>query len=220
MSHQSKICLIGSNNLLASQLEALGFQVFQYGRSTVPAFDFTQENFKEVVLSTLIPLRFSLYIIGSGFLQSRPIESQALSDIADSFMINAAGPVSAAELILKNDSSARIFLIGSESGFKGSFDMSYALSKCSLSVYVRNRRLSEDQQLLLINPSTIGDLGMTVRRKDVERLNSYMRQHPKKRFLDSQELSKIISNLFASSIYLTNTEININGGKFASLDFD
>ena len=212
--------MIGSNNLLASQLEALGFQVFQYGRSTVPAFDFTQENFKEVVLSTLIPLRFSLYIIGSGFLQSRPIESQALSDIADSFMINAAGPVSAAELILKNDSSARIFLIGSESGFKGSFDMSYALSKCSLSVYVRNRRLSEDQQLLLINPSTIGDLGMTVRRKDVGRLNSYMRQHPKKRFLDSQELSKIISNLFASSIYLTNTEININGGKFASLDFD
>ena len=111
-------------------------------------------------------------------------------------------------------------MIGSESGFKGSFDMSYALSKCSLSVYVRNRRLSENQQLLLINPSTIGDLGMTVRRKDVERLNSYMRQHPKKRFLDSQELSKIISNLFASSIYLTNTEININGGKFASLDFD
>lgn len=220
MSHQSRICLIGSNALLASQLEVLGFEVFQYGRSTVPAFDFTRETFKELVLSTLIPLRFNLYIIASGLLQSRPIELQKLSDVSDSFLINAAGPVTAAELILKNDSSARIFLIGSESGFKGSFDMSYALSKCSLSVYVRNRRLSENQQLLLINPSTIGDLGMTVRRKDVARLNSYMRQHPKKRFLDCQELSQIISNLFASSIYLTNTEINVNGGKFSFLDFD
>ena len=93
--------------------------------------------------------------------------------------------------------------------------MTYALSKSTLKTYVLNKRLLPFQQLLLLSPSTIDDLGMTTRRNDHERLETYKLNHPKKRFLKSKELAELILNLYRSSIYLSNTEIEVNGGKFA-----
>ena len=112
-----------------------------------------------------------------------------------------------------------LIIIGSESGYKGSFDLSYALSKSSLKLYVEQKRLEENQQILLISPSTIGDLGMTIRRKDKENLEKYKEKHPKKRFLSSKELTDLIINLFASTNYLTNIEIGLNGGKFSLMNW-
>ena len=151
-------------------------------------------------------------------LRSTRIIDQQFSDISNSFLINSAGPVISSEIILASDTNARIFIIGSESARKGSYDFTYAMAKSSLSTYIRNRRVSQHQQLLLISPSTISDFGMTTRRSDISRLNSYKLSHPKNRFLSSSELSEFVKNLFFSTVYITNTEVEINGGKFALLD--
>ena len=56
---------------------------------------------------------------------------------------------------------------------------------------------------------------MTTRRSDIENLQKYEKNHPKKRFLNSLEIFDIFNYLISSPKYLTNTEIEINRGKFS-----
>ncbi len=212
----NSICMFGSNSLLANHLVSSGFVVHQFGRRSTPTIDFTDMQFKHNLCQIVDQHSYSLYLFCSGLLRSKPILQQTSSEISDSLLVNSIGPVIASELILETNPNARVFLIGSESSRKGSFDMTYALAKGTLRTYVLNKRLLPLQQLLLLSPSTIEDLGMTARRTDIDRLNQYKTSHPKKRFLKSQELADIILNLFNSSIYLSNTEIEVNGGKFAN----
>lgn len=208
--------MIGSNSVMASYFKSAGFCVEQFGRNTSPSLDCNDPNFNRIFEALIHRKSYSLYIFFSGLLRSIPILQQNYSEISESFFVNSIGPVVGSELIFKNNLNARIFLIGSESARKGSFDMSYALSKSTLKTYVLTKRLLPMQQLLLLSPSTIDDLGMTTRRVDHDRLGNYKSNHPKKRFLSSHELAELIINLFHSSIYLTNAEIEVNGGKFAS----
>lgn len=209
------ICFIGSNAAMANYFLDAGFSVDQFGRNSSPPIDFCDPNFKKNLETVILPGAYSLYIFFSGLLRSSPILHQNFSEISESFFVNSVGPVIGSELIFQNKPNGRVFLIGSESARKGSFDMTYALSKSTLRTYVLNKKLLPMQQLLLLSPSTIGDLGMTVRRNDQDRLAHYKSNHPKKRFLESRELGELILNLYRSSIYLSNTEIEINGGKFA-----
>ena len=214
----NEICFIGSNSILSAHFKELGYFVSQYGRNSKPALDFCDVSFKSVVVDIATSDEHSHYLICSGMLQSKPIVNQSASQISDSFLINAAGPIVTCELLLSNDPQARIIILGSESARKGSYDMTYALSKSSLYVYVRNKRVGPRQQLLLVLPSNVGDLGMTLRREDLDRLSGYRSSHPKKRFIHSSELALLIHNLFQSSIFVSNTEIEMNGGKFALME--
>ena len=83
---------------------------------------------------------------------------------------------------------------------------------------LKQRRVRINHQLLLISPSKVEDLGMTERRNDVERLDQYMKNHPKKRFINSMVLTDLIVNIFKSTKYLTNEEICIDGGKFSQME--
>ena len=48
----------------------------------------------------------------------------------------------------------------------------------------------------------------------------YENQHPKKRFLSMKELAQIISAIInLDTTYLTNTEIEFNGGKFSRMQY-
>ncbi len=213
-SSKIKVCLIGTNSKLQEYFSEKNFFVDSYGRFTSPKIDFTDESFKKCLINQLLPNRYSLFLIMAGWLQSKKISEQKYDDITNSYLINSAGPIIASDLILEHDPNARVFIMGSESGRKGSFDMTYAASKSSLRMYVKTKSLGIKQQLLLISPSTVEDMGMTLRRTDQNRLASYMDSHPKKRFLRMEELADLIINLYYSTIYLTNTEIEINGGKF------
>lgn len=208
--------MIGSNPVMASYFELAGFHVEQFGRNSSPSLDCNDPDFNRNFEALIRRKSYSLYIFFSGILRQIPILKQNYSEISESFFVNSIGPVIGSELIFENIPNARVFLIGSESARKGSFDMSYALSKSTLRTYVLSKRLLPMQQLLLLSPSTIDDLGMTARRIDHERLDNYKSNHPKKRFLNSQELAELIINLFRSTIYLTNAEIEVNGGKFAN----
>ena len=212
------ICLVGTNKNISSQLSSKGFLVHEYGRNTIPKLDFSSENIHDMIKEIIDKENANNYIILSGFLQAKKITDQSKEEITKSFFINSIGPTLFAESVLNKKPKARIILIGSESGIKGSFDLTYALSKSSLRMYVKQRRVGINQQLLLISPSTIEDLGMTERRNDVERLDQYIKNHPKKRFINSMELTDLIVNIFKSTKYLTNEEICIDGGKFSQME--
>ncbi len=213
-----KIGLIGSNQNFSNQLELNDYKVFQYGRNTNPSIDFNSSNIHEMIMKVINSEDIDRYIILSGFLQSKKITEQNREEINKSIFINSIGPILFSEYLLRNKPNARLIIIGSESGFKGSYDLTYGLSKSSIRMYVKQKKVKENQQILLISPSTIEDFGMTERREDKDRLSTYRQNHPKKRFLYSKELSTLIINLFNSTNFLTNEEINLNGGKFSLME--
>lgn len=211
---KKSICLIGTNLNLEKKFKSLGFSVDSYGRLSDPCVNFLEQSFLKNLDLILTRRTYSLYLIITGFLQPKKILEQSMDEINKSFLINSAGPVMTSETILERDEKARIFILGSESGKKGSYDMTYALSKSTLRMYTKTRRVKSCQQLILLSPSTIEDMGMTVRRTDRERLEKYKAEHPKKRFLNTNEIAEIVDKLYQCTNYITNIEIEINGGKF------
>jgi NAD(P)-dependent dehydrogenase (short-subunit alcohol dehydrogenase family) len=123
------------------------------------------------------------------------------------------------EIAIKYNSNVRIAVIGSESGIKGSFDISYSLSKAALHKYIEERKiLFPTQQLICIAPSMIVDSGMTLNREDQDNVKKSTLSNPKERGLFSNEIAQMIYHLlFIDKGYTTNTVININGGKFARM---
>ena len=123
------------------------------------------------------------------------------------------------EISLKYNPNARIIIVGSESGLKGSYDIVYGLSKASINKYVEERQiLKKGQQLICIAPSTIVDGNMTLNRKDKQNVRKSIKINPKKRGLFSKEVSKLIYDIsFNNTDYLTNVVINVNGGKFSRM---
>jgi len=133
--------------------------------------------------------------------------------------INLISTINICELALRFNKKVRILLMGSESGIKGSHDIIYALCKTSLHKYVEERKiLFKDQQLICIAPSTIIDAKMTLMRKDQKNVKKSINLNPKKRGLKSKEIANVIYDLmFNLTDYITNTVININGGKFSRM---
>ncbi|MEZ9768954.1 hypothetical protein AB4402_11005 [Vibrio breoganii] len=171
-------------------------------------------------IKTCFKENHDVYIFNLGLLYSKRILEQTQEEIFESLSVNALFIIKSCEYILSNNSSARIFIIGSESGKKGSFDTTYFLSKSMLRSFVKERYLNYPmQQLILISPSTIEDASMTINRSDLERLKGYKELHPKKRFLNCSEIAMLISKLIDSTIYLTNCEVELNGGKFARMKY-
>ena len=141
------------------------------------------------------------------------------NEIHNQLNINLLSKIKICEISLKYNPKARIFIIGSESGLKGSYDVVYALSKSSINKYVEERKIFiKEQQLICIAPSTIIDGKMTLKRKDQKNVRKSVKNNPKKRGLYSKEISKLIYDLsFNNTDYLTNTVINVNGGKFSRM---
>lgn len=108
---------------------------------------------------------------------------------------------------------ARVCVIGSESGFSGSYDMAYAGSKAALHLYVETKRLKPAQQLVAIAPSIIGDAGMTTRRVDTDTLNERLREHPKGRFVTAAEVASLAAWLLGpDGEYVSGTVVRMHGG--------
>tara|TARA_B100000902_G_C27293631_1_gene908659 strand:+ start:553 stop:1200 length:648 start_codon:yes stop_codon:yes gene_type:complete len=133
--------------------------------------------------------------------------------------INLLSKIKICEISLKYNPKVSIIIVGSESGLKGSYDIIYGLSKSSINKYVEERRiLKKGQQLICIAPSTIIDGNMTLKRKDKHNVRKSIKNNPKKRGLFSKEVSKLIYDIsFKNTDYLTNTVINVNGGKFSRM---
>lgn len=170
------------------------------------------ENFRAALMDDP-PLDSERYLFCAGVLVGRPITEMHSDQVLSMLDVNFASVVRACEQILGANPTARICVVGSESGAYGSFDRVYAGSKAALHNYVETRRVGVEQQLVCISPGIISDAGMTLRRNDAL-LVEKQAKHPKGRFLTCEEVAReIVHVLYGSSVFLTNTVIHLHGGE-------
>ena len=221
-----KICFIGdSSEIVKSVQEKLkqndksDFDFITVSRSK-KSNHYLNIGLKKIDYS-VVPDNCDFYLISLGILYPKRILQQSYSERTLSINVNLLAPVLISEMLLKKNKKARIVIIGSESGSKGSFDTTYFLSKAALVSYVRERKVSHaEQSLNLISPSTISDSSMTKNRNDLMELTKTFKFLPKKRALYSSEVANIIVFLInGGDSYISNEEIAVNGGKFARMEY-
>ncbi len=212
-----KILIIGKNSNIAKEfLEMVGpeYQILKPSKKqwNMENLNFSKEQNNIIKQSNRILLLQSV-ISDKKFINRKDI------DIIKQIKVNLLSVIKICEIALKFNKNVKIIVIGSESGFKGSYDISYALTKTSIHKYVEEKRISyPDQQLLCIAPSTIVDTGITLRRHDQNNVKKSIQDNPKKRGILSKEIAKLIFSLFfEQSNYLNNIVIRFDGGKFSRM---
>lgn len=161
-----------------------------------------------------IPSDCDRLVLAAGMLHQKTIKDQSESEIRESLAVNLISAMQICEAALYALPRVRICVIGSESGFSGSFDKTYAVAKAGLHSYVENRALKPHQQLVAVAPSIIVDSGMTARREDRNSLFRRAQDHPKKRLLAAVEVARLVHFLlYVDEGYITNTVIRMNGGQ-------
>lgn len=152
------------------------------------------------------------YLFASGLLRAKNIGDQTGKEIVESLAVNLISIVQLCEYILQTQSDARICVVGSESGIRGSFDTTYALAKAALHSYIQWRKISENQQLVCIIPGMVADSGMTTRRKDQNQVGIRARNHPRGRLLMAKEVAQAIYwLLYVDKGYISNSIIDMTG---------
>jgi NAD(P)-dependent dehydrogenase (short-subunit alcohol dehydrogenase family) len=152
------------------------------------------------------------YVFAAGIIRSASILEQAPQDMIESLSVNMLSVVMLCDHILVTQPRARICIIGSESAYRGSYDTVYALAKAGVHAYVRWRKIGSLQQLVAVAPSIIADAGMTVRRKDQDRVEARRQEHPKLRHITSAEVASMIRwLLYEDRGYTTGTIIEMAG---------
>ena len=71
-------------------------------------------------------------------------------EIYNQLKINLLSKIKICEISLKYNPKARIFIIGSESGLKGSYDIIYGLSKSSINKYVEERKILSKSSSMIV----------------------------------------------------------------------
>jgi NAD(P)-dependent dehydrogenase (short-subunit alcohol dehydrogenase family) len=160
------------------------------------------------------PLDAERYLFAAGYLVGKKEEDQTAEEIDEAWHVNAYWPIHACDKIIEANARARICVIGSESGFHGSYDGVYANSKAALHNYISIKTLRmPQQQLVAISPGIIADSGMTYRRDDLENLAGKTDRHPKERFLQAVEVARLAHFLLYTDLgYISGITIRMHGG--------
>jgi NAD(P)-dependent dehydrogenase (short-subunit alcohol dehydrogenase family) len=139
---------------------------------------------------------------------------QTDDEIEASLDANFNSIVDACDLIFAKNRTARVCVIGSESGYRGSFDEGYAAAKRQMHHYIKTFVPHfPQQQLVGISPSIIIDTKMTESRKDIKRLNARMQAHPMKRWLLAREVAAMAHFLLFNAPYCNGTVVRMHGGQ-------
>lgn len=159
------------------------------------------------------PLNADRYLFCAGLLNGCAIGAQSDASLFEMMKVNYIDVVVAVDKILLKNEKARVCVVGSESGYSGSYDMGYAASKAALHLFVEKRRIYERQQLVGVAPWIVGDAGMTSRRPASE-LDAIRRVHPKREFDTSANVAEMIYHLlYVDSGHTTGTIVRMNGGR-------
>jgi 3-oxoacyl-[acyl-carrier protein] reductase len=157
------------------------------------------------------------YLFCVGRILQKQVFRQTQTEIDDAFRINAGQVIADCDALLDSVENARICVVGSESGIKGSFDMAYAAAKAGLHKYVETKRLKyPGQQLVCVAPTCVLDTNMNKQRNadGVAALEARRLKHPKQRWLQPIEVARVIHFLLSEgNDYVTNTVIRVNGGE-------
>lgn len=154
------------------------------------------------------------FVFCAGVLYPKQILDQNIEEASTNVTVNMLSTIALCDAILEQNELARIVVMGSASGVKGSYDNVYAAAKAGIHQYIINKQLKPDQQLVAVAPSIIGDAGMTTRRTDKDNLQKRKETSPKKRFITSSEIANMIYYLlYVDDGFITNTIINMTGGE-------
>lgn len=160
-----------------------------------------------------LPGDLDRYLICTGYLAGKDLARITVEEANLTFHRNFIEPARFCDRVLAANPQARICLIGSESGFKGSFDMAYAGAKAALHLYVETKRLEHPgQQLVAVSPTIIWDTAMTQARLDLEATKRRGAATRHRRWLMAGEVAAQAYNcLFIASPFLSNTIIRLRG---------
>lgn len=136
------------------------------------------------------------FVLAAGVLRQAPIVEQSSFDVRISLAVNLVSVVRLCEVILAQRPHARICVIGSESGFKGSFDETYAMCKAAIHAYVTWKTVTDSQSLMCIAPPIIRDSGMTYRRND------YPAVIDSRRTVTAREVAEKVKSMLFDEQYL------------------
>lgn len=151
-----------------------------------------------------------------GFPVDRLLITQGLMsfDPAEAWRVNYHEVAALCDFVLTRNEAARICVMGSESGYLGSFCRPYAEAKAALHRYVETRPLLPLQQLVAVSPGIISDAGMTTRRDDQDTVQKRAEEHPKRRHVTTDEVVRLIRFLlYEDQGYVSGTVVRINGGR-------
>lgn len=155
----------------------------------------------------------SKYLFCQGYLAGKSINEISPEEYKKTIEINYTLIVDAVKTIVESNPFAKICIISSYSGYKGSYDMTYAYSKNLLNQFIESAVLtSKYQQLVGIAPWIVEDAGMTLRRDDKARLEAIKGKHPMKRFASSKEVADLAYDLLFKHNYINKTVIKMHGG--------
>jgi hypothetical protein len=154
------------------------------------------------------------HLFCNGLIYPKSIQQQSKLERIESFEANLAMTIAQCNKIIAVNDEARILIIGSESGFAGSFDDTYAAMRAGLHRYIEIKKLrTEHQQLVGLAPGIIEDSRMTAARTDLKNLAARKEQHPKHRFLTMLEVCRWMHFLlYVDDGYATGMVVRLNGG--------
>lgn len=136
------------------------------------------------------------FVLAAGVLRQAPIIEQSSFDVRISLAVNMVSVVRLSELILTQKPHARVVIVGSESGFKGSFDQTYAMCKAAVHAYVTWKTVLGTQSLMCVSPPIIRDSGMTYRRSD------YPEVLQSRRTVSAREVAEKVHSMLFDDQYL------------------
>jgi short-subunit dehydrogenase len=117
------------------------------------------------------------FVLAAGVLHGKRILELTSPQIIECLAVNTVNVIRLCEHLLERRDDAAICVVGSESGWKGSYDQLYAASKAAVHAYIKTRRVTgRYQQLVGIAPPIIMDAGMTTRRPDFEQIKNGTRK--------------------------------------------
>ena len=212
----SKICT-EFKNLCVNEQQSCVF--VELGRSVTSSHRVDLANLDAIDCLAEVICECDKIVLAHGVIGTQRFAERTEQDIVDSVKTNLLSHIRIIEIALEGNPNARIVVVGSESGFKGSYDIAYAISKAALHKYIEERKLKySEQQLVCVAPSIMVDAGMTTRRHDQENVQSSILANPKARGLTSMETAKMIHFLLnVDRGYTSNVVIHMNGGKFARM---
>lgn len=160
-----------------------------------------------------VPLDADRYLFCQGLLRPKATADQSALETSEGWRVNYESIVDACQQILAANGAARICIIGSESGYRGSFDGTYAAAKRALHHFIETTALrSPAQQIVGISPWIVADTGMTERRADQAALKVRGKAHPKQRFLTAREVAVMAHFLlYGETDYVSGTVIRMHG---------
>jgi NAD(P)-dependent dehydrogenase (short-subunit alcohol dehydrogenase family) len=164
-----------------------------------------------------LPLDGTLYLFCQGLNVQERLFDHTASQLTETMMVNAFDVMGDVDWLLERNPRARIVVMGSDAGFKWSYNGAYAAAKAALHRYVETKRMRRPgQQLVCVAPSMIEGSGMIERRnvQGMVALDRRLSDHPKKRMVRPDEIAHLIHYLLGPyGDFVSGTVIRMNGGE-------